>query len=108
MDERRFGTGSPGRFEHVQSAEGVHFKIQEGYGGGAVMRGLGSRMNDQLWTEFLDERQHSLPVTNIEVRMLVVRNLATQPSEHPPGISFGAKKDRAMITVDTGHMEALA
>src|ERR1035437_2280021 len=107
VNERRFGAGATGGFEEVQSAQRIDLEVEEWNGGGAIVRGLGGGVNDEVRPKLFHQGQHSLPVADIERGMPVVRHLTAQAFQDPTGIAFGTEKDSAMIAVDAGYAEAL-
>jgi len=65
VDERRFGAGAPGGFEKMQRSQRIHFEIEKGNSGGAIVRRLRGGMNDQVRTHFVHEREHSVPIADV-------------------------------------------
>ena len=108
VDKRRFGTGPPRRFQHVQRAQGIHLKIQKRNGGGAVVRGLGGRVHDQVRFEPGNKRKQLFAVADVDGRMAIIGDLPLQQGEHPAGVALRPEKHRAVITVDAGNAESLA
>ena len=107
VNERRFGAGTPGGLQQVQSPQRIDLEVEERNGGGAIVRRLGGGVNNEVRPKFLDQGQHPVPVADIERGMAVAGHLAPQSFEDPTGIAFGTEEDSAMIAVDAGHAEAL-
>ncbi len=107
VDERRLGTGSPGGFEKMQRSKRIHFEIEKGNGGGAVMRRLRGGVDDQVRAHFIEQRQHALAVPNVERGVPIAGDLPAQVLEHPTGIALRPEENRAMVVVDAVNLESL-
>ena len=83
MNERRFRAVPACGFEQVQRSQSVDLEIQEGNGGGAVMRGLGSGVNDETWANFADQREYGVAVSYIERLVTITGYLVPQAFENP-------------------------
>ena len=55
VNERRFRAVLPRRFEQMQRAQRVHFEIEEGNSGGAIMRRLRGGVDDQIGPQFVHQ-----------------------------------------------------
>ncbi len=75
MDERRFRAGLAGGFEQVERADGIGVEIVERDRRGAVVRGLGGGVDDDVGRSFLEQREHAGAVADVE--FVVVEIAAT-------------------------------
>ena len=73
VDERRFGTRPPRGLQQVQRAQRVDFEIEKRDRRGAIVRGLGGGVNDQIGPQFLHESQNAFAIADIDRRVAVVR-----------------------------------
>ena len=108
MDERRFGAGLAGRLEHVQRAERVDLEIEKGNGSGAVVRGLGGGVDDEVGLDLGHQGQQGGAVADIDGGVAIAGNSLAQHAEYPTGVAFGAEEDGAVVAVDSGDAESLA
>ena len=57
----------PGGFEQVHCADGIGIKIIERNGGGAVMAGLGRRVDNRIRAKSLEQGANAGPVANVQL-----------------------------------------
>ena len=98
----------PRGLQQMEGAEGVHFEIEEGDGGGPVVLGLGGGVDNEVGPHFLEQRQNAGAVADIERFMAIAGDFAPEPVEHPTGIAFGSEEDRAMVAVDADDVKPTA
>ena len=75
MDEWRFRAKLPRCFQHVERAQGIHFKVEEGDGRCLIVRGLRGGVNDQAGPQVLKQREDAIAVANIERMMAISGDL---------------------------------
>ena len=92
----------------LQRAERVHLEIEERNGGRAIVRGLRGGVDDQVRTHFLQQREHTLAVPDVERGVSVAGDLAAQALQHPTGVALGPEENRAMVVVDPVDLKSLA
>jgi len=95
-------SGQKRRLEQVKRSQRVHFEVEKRNRRGAIVRWLGSRMDDQVRLQFLHQRQHGRAVADVDCRVAVVRNLGLQLPKYPACIALGTEENRPMVAVDSG------
>ena len=108
VDERRFGTGSPCRFQQMQRPERIHLKIEKRNGGCTVMRRLCGGMDNQIRAYFIEQGQYALTIANVQRGMPVIGDFLVQALDHPTGVALRPEENRAMVVIDTVNLELLA
>src|ERR1700733_204707 len=108
MNEWGFRTGPPGRFQHMQCAQGIHLKVEEWNRGCAVMGWLRGGVDDQMGTQLVDKSQQLISLADVQGSMLIARDFAPQPVQYPTCIALRSEKDGAMIAVNSVDLKTVA
>lgn len=108
VDKRRFRTGAASGFEQIQGPDGVGVEIVKRNRGRAIVRWLGSGMDNRIWLNFGHEVQNALPVADVEIVMRVVGDVRSEAVQRPTGIAFRSEKDRPLVVVDAEDAEAVS
>src|SRR5207249_473636 len=91
------------RFERIHRTYSVHIEIVKWPVSGEVMTRLSSRVYDHIWADFFNGPQKLRAASHIELMMGECGVGLSQPVLIPARISFGPKKIRAHVVVDTVH-----
>ena len=97
-----------GSFQQVERAGGIGIEVIKRNRGGAVVRGLGGRVDDDVRTHGRDHIQNSRAVPDVDFVVGVVRDGFGEPALVPTGIALRAKKYRALVVVQAVNAAALA
>ena len=107
VGEGAFRAGPPGGLEQVERAHRVNVEIIKGPGGGEIVAGLGSGVDDGGGLELGDEMQNFFSVTNVELVVLEVLIVLLQPLLIPAGVAARTEEIRPLVVVDTVHLRPL-
>ena len=97
---------APGGFEQVQGADGIGVKIIERNGGGAVMAGLGRRVDYGIRAKRLEQGANAGPVADVQFVMDECRQSLLEPLLVPAGVALRAEKHGALIIVHAMDLPA--
>jgi hypothetical protein len=108
VHERRLRAGSSYGFEQVQSAGSVCVEVIEGDRCGTIVRGLSSRVYDDIRFDARDKFQESSTVPDVHAEMRIPLYIRLQQAQCPVGISVGPEEDCSLIVIDTEYLKSLA
>src|SRR5690349_9898089 len=91
----------------MESAERVHFEIEERNRSGAVVRRLGGGVDDDVRPQLLHKFENAFAISNVQRVVPVVRNLIAEARQRPARVALGPEEHSAMVAIDTGNLEAL-
>ena len=101
VGERGLRAGLARGFEEVEGADRVGIEVVEGDGGGAVVGGLGSGVDDGIRLDGADQFEEALAVADVD--FVVVEGGAELIGEAglvPAGIALGAEEGGALVVID--------
>ena len=107
MHKGRFGTGLAGGFDKVKRSDGIRIKIIERNRRGAIVRGLGSRVDDYGWLHRFNEGEDASSVSDIQFVVNKTFQFGGEPALIPARVALWAEKHRALVVINPMNSVAL-
>ena len=97
-----------GGFQEIDRADCVHVKIEQGDVASLIVRWLRGAVDDQIETDFFEQRGDAFAVANVELAMFKSRCGFLQALKVPRGVTRGAEKNAAHVVVHADDLMTLA
>ena len=96
-----------GGFEKVKRPDGIRIKIVERNRGGAIVRRLGSGVDNYGWLHRFNEGEDASSVPDIEFVVNKAFQLGGEPALIPARVALWAEKHRALVVIHAMNSVAL-
>ena len=107
VHEGRLGTGLAGGFKKVKRPNSIRIEIVERNRGGAIVRGLGSGVDDYGWLHRFNEGEDASSVPNIEFVVDKTLQLRGESALIPARIALWAEEHGALVVINAMNSVAL-